>query len=369
MVDSEVRCINKRFRCENCNNRFRRLVQYDQDKTTCEKCNSQEAYEVIESEFNKEEADRTYRLTFDHTNRELERQYHPTTDVLDRDPTNIYGDPQRRRVRVTESERTQPSRTTPQRPVQEQPRTPTGGRTPQARASPTQPQRQTQSIILAQPNFFLQQFFIPYTISPFHGSVHRQRRQQPIQNIVGNLFSDFFLIPNNEFFEDNFASNFTSNFDDPMTRIVFLQSMQQNQPSGTPPASKEALKKLKKFAMTEEFCNKDEKGNIEYPSCSVCLVEIGKGEETLLIPCGHMFHSPCINKWLEMHNNCPVCRYELPTDDPDYERTRQQRQNGYTNGNGASGSRTNTTRTGQNTNPQSTSQNINRNFNGFTFAR
>lgn len=341
MVDSGIRCINKRFFCENCNNRFRKLVQYDQHKTLCEKCHSHEAFELVESEFNKEEADRSYRLKFDHTNREEERQYHPTTDILDRDPTNIYGDPQRRRI---QEERTRFSRTTQQPSVQNQP----GVGASQERASttqqPRQQQRQSQAVIFTQPNYFIEQIFIPYSISPFHGSVHRQIRQQPF---ITSLLSDFFLIPNSDFFEDNFASNFSSNFDDPMTRIIFLQSVQQNQPSGSPPASKEALKKLKKFLMTEEFCKKDEKGNMEYPSCSICLIEIGKGEETLLIPCGHMFHSPCISKWLDMHNNCPVCRYELPTDDPNYERSRQMR-NANTNGNGSGQNTRNTGSAGQN---------------------
>ena len=91
-------------------------------------------------------------------------------------------------------------------------------------------------------------------------------------------------------------------------------------------------RELKRFKMNEEFCKKSEKGALEYPSCSVCLTEIAKNEPTLLIPCGHMFHDGCINKWLEMHNTCPVCRYELPTDDQDYEGARQGRsQNGSPN--------------------------------------
>ena len=90
------------------------------------------------------------------------------------------------------------------------------------------------------------------------------------------------------------------------------------------------LKKLKKFKMNEEFCKKSEKGDLEYPCCSVCLAEISKNQDTTLIPCGHMYHDSCILKWLDMHNSCPVCRYELPTDNADYERQRNSSQSNTT---------------------------------------
>lgn len=29
-------------------------------------------------------------------------------------------------------------------------------------------------------------------------------------------------------------------------------------------------------------------------------------------PCGHLFHTECLEKWMKMKNECPYCRREVP---------------------------------------------------------
>lgn len=60
--------------------------------------------------------------------------------------------------------------------------------------------------------------------------------------------------------------------------------------------------------------------------CCICLEDNKLDEKVVRLPCAHIFHASCIVDWLSNHScTCPVCRYELPTDNPAYEAGRKER--------------------------------------------
>lgn len=86
--------------------------------------------------------------------------------------------------------------------------------------------------------------------------------------------------------------------------------------SGPPPASKDAIEALETLEI---------KADCEALACAVCKDVVSVGEMAKKLPCGHGYHGDCIIPWLGSRNSCPVCRYELPTDDPDYEEEKKKR--------------------------------------------
>ncbi|CAH1415397.1 unnamed protein product [Lactuca virosa] len=103
-----------------------------------------------------------------------------------------------------------------------------------------------------------------------------------------------------------------------------IQQLAENDPNryGTPPASKSAIENLPNMKITKKLLESD------YSDCAVCKDSFELDEEAKQLPCKHMYHQDCILPWLELHNSCPVCRYELPTDDPNYENRSRQASNG-----------------------------------------
>ncbi|XP_019369943.1 PREDICTED: E3 ubiquitin-protein ligase RNF181 [Gavialis gangeticus] len=79
-----------------------------------------------------------------------------------------------------------------------------------------------------------------------------------------------------------------------------------------PPAARRVVRDLPAVRVTPAQADKGLK-------CPVCLLEFEEDECARKMPCEHLFHSACLLPWLGKTNSCPLCRYELPTDNPEYE--------------------------------------------------
>lgn len=92
---------------------------------------------------------------------------------------------------------------------------------------------------------------------------------------------------------------------------LLLQHLAQNSPSGyasvNPPAQKAAIEALPSVASEEKL------------QCTVCLEDLEIGSEAREMPCKHKFHTDCIISWLKLHSTCPVCRFQMPSEDSTVE--------------------------------------------------
>lgn len=85
-----------------------------------------------------------------------------------------------------------------------------------------------------------------------------------------------------------------------------------------PPAAKSVVENLSSVVLTKEETG----ANDNVVICAVCNDEVAIGEKVTRLPCTHLYHGDCILPWLRIRNTCPLCRYELPTDNVGYEKMR-----------------------------------------------
>mmetsp|Transcript_16433 Transcript_16433/g.24237 ORF Transcript_16433/g.24237 Transcript_16433/m.24237 type:complete len:442 (+) Transcript_16433:72-1397(+) len=90
-----------------------------------------------------------------------------------------------------------------------------------------------------------------------------------------------------------------------------------------PPTSAKALRQLPTISVKPEDLM--DENNRE---CCICLEKNNVGDRVKRLPCAHIFHADCIMSWLKKTCTCPVCRYELETDNPHFERSRLERMRG-----------------------------------------
>ncbi|PRQ53233.1 putative aminoacyltransferase, E1 ubiquitin-activating enzyme [Rosa chinensis] len=124
------------------------------------------------------------------------------------------------------------------------------------------------------------------------------------------------------------VNNFRRNVDDVELDIetaeyieeIFGQFVENaNACKGSPPAALRAVEDLPFVEFSVEELSKEE------VVCAVCKDDIVLEDKVRSLPCCHYYHQDCIVPWLSIRNTCPVCRYELPTDDLDYERSKCER--------------------------------------------
>ena len=45
--------------------------------------------------------------------------------------------------------------------------------------------------------------------------------------------------------------------------------------------------------------------------CAICLDYFKNGDESIILPCAHIFHSKCIRRWVKRKKACPFCNYKI----------------------------------------------------------
>jgi len=141
-------------------------------------------------------------------------------------------------------------------------------------------------------------FGIPFLLNPNH-------QQNPNSGIWNQVFS----MQNGP----NPNGNQFRNIHD-----IMDQMFQQHNSRGTPPASTNYVDKLPRIIVDEKLVE-------EKLECSVCKDNFQFNDNALQLPCSHLYHQDCIEPWLKQHCSCPVCRYELPVDDEEYDKERKKR--------------------------------------------
>ena len=119
-----------------------------------------------------------------------------------------------------------------------------------------------------------------------------QNQPQPPINIFSSSNNERRQIPFMSFNEGLFGDIFSE----------FLQRMGSREN----PTDEEILNELPETKIEDVNKLDPEKKN-----CIICLEDFKNGDNAIILPCIHIFHTECIKNWLKTQNTCPICKFKL----------------------------------------------------------
>lgn len=155
-------------------------------------------------------------------------------------------------------------------------------------------------------------------LSPEAESRYPFRVRERIQAHTGDLLTNFE--------ESEVARNYAGDSGDYLDARGFenlLEHLAETESSrkGAPPASLSFVNNMPCMTIDED--------KLDSMECAICKDSFTVGTVVNQLPCFHLYHPCCILPWLSARNTCPLCRYEMPTDDKDYEARKRNGGNEY----------------------------------------
>jgi len=162
--------------------------------------------------------------------------------------------------------------------------------------SPQEPDSESESELTIQPEVTS----IPITFSEYITNLS-DFNQWRTSVITASSFTPFIL-----------STNMQSGT--PLLDRVMEQSFNEQNESKLP-TSKEFIESLHPKKVSPEMVESE-------TCCSICQEPFTEGDDIIKLPCEHYFHTPTeecpgVIGWLELSNDCPLCRYKLPESEPD----------------------------------------------------
>ena len=74
------------------------------------------------------------------------------------------------------------------------------------------------------------------------------------------------------------------------------------------PASPEQIDNAGTVTQHGSADSSDNSAPNHHVQCMICLSDYKDGESVRTLPCGHVYHKECVDRWLAINHNCPACK-------------------------------------------------------------